>query len=241
MALTGDNVVELVKALSWPILVLFVVFYLRSPLRKKLGEFEELNFKAGPGGIEASGKTAAALQMAAAAGAAAEKNRKPGEDARPIAEISEKVRDTVDVAFDSQGASRVAGQRILWVDDRPDNNLNERHALEAMGLRIDLATSTREALARLGKARYRLVITDMKRQDDPQAGLALLNEVGQRWQGLPVIFYSLSSGLFDEASAQGAVGATSSTEQLFALVLRSLGLEPPAHLLATKARKRGRR
>lgn len=35
---------------------------------------------------------------------------------------------------------------VLWVDDRPDNNIHERRAFEAVGLSFTLARSTSEAL-----------------------------------------------------------------------------------------------
>ena len=35
---------------------------------------------------------------------------------------------------------------MLWVDDRPENNLYERRALEALGIHIDLANDSQEAL-----------------------------------------------------------------------------------------------
>jgi len=40
-------------------------------------------------------------------------------------------------------------RRILWVDDRPNNNITERKALEAYNITFDLAKSTGEALALL--------------------------------------------------------------------------------------------
>lgn len=239
MALSGQNVVDLVEALSWPLLVLVLVLYLGPPLREAIRRLRELSFKAGPGGIEASGKAEAAVLVAAAVGKGQHAVAQPGE--APIAELSEKVHETIDVAFDERGASRVAGQRILWVDDKPQNNAYERKALEAMGLRIDLADSTEAALDRLRRRDYDLVISDMKRGGDVQAGLKLLAAASQEAPGLPVVVYSLSTALHEQALAHGAKGATASTDELFDLVLRNLGIEPPARMRRVHGKKLGYR
>lgn len=51
--------------------------------------------------------------------------------------------------------------RILWVDDQPDNNTYERQAFEAMGLLFTLAKSTNEAFEKLAQNRYAVIISDM--------------------------------------------------------------------------------
>jgi CheY-like chemotaxis protein len=43
----------------------------------------------------------------------------------------------------------LAGKSILWVDDRPANNIYERQAMEALGIRFTISTSTEEALQML--------------------------------------------------------------------------------------------
>jgi PleD family two-component response regulator len=40
-------------------------------------------------------------------------------------------------------------KRILWVDDRPENNLYPRRALEALGIQVTTSTSTQDALEKL--------------------------------------------------------------------------------------------
>jgi CheY-like chemotaxis protein len=66
------------------------------------------------------------------------------------------------------------GTRILWVDDRPEDNRRERKLLHSLGITIDLAVDTNEALARLARAEYDLVITDMERDGDDKAGSDLI-------------------------------------------------------------------
>jgi CheY-like chemotaxis protein len=63
-------------------------------------------------------------------------------------------------------AKQVMGANVLWVDDTPLNNLYERRAMSAYGLRIDTARSTKEALEALRAANYDVVITNMGRKHD---------------------------------------------------------------------------
>jgi CheY-like chemotaxis protein len=78
---------------------------------------------------------------------------------------------------------------ILWVDDHPENNLNERRMFRKLKSQIDLADSTEEALKMLGIARYNLVISDMARGDDDTAGLKFLKKFREFDETTPVIFY----------------------------------------------------
>lgn len=78
---------------------------------------------------------------------------------------------------------------ILWVDDHPVNNLNERRMFRKLKSQIDLADSTEEALKMLGIARYNFVISDMARGDDDTAGLKFLKKFREFDETTPVIFY----------------------------------------------------
>lgn len=69
------------------------------------------------------------------------------------------------------------GTRILWVDDHPGDNRGERKLLHSLGVMIDLADHTDEALAGLARAEYDLVITDMRRGNDVQAGKTLIQRM----------------------------------------------------------------
>jgi PleD family two-component response regulator len=62
--------------------------------------------------------------------------------------------------------STIRLRRILWVDDKPDQNLYETLALEQLGLAITKATASRAAFSYLGAQSYRVVITDLGRPGD---------------------------------------------------------------------------
>lgn len=66
---------------------------------------------------------------------------------------------------------------MLWVDDHPENNRNEQRAFEALGMRFTLSKSTDDALDQLSRRTYELIISDMGRGPDPQAGYTLLDQL----------------------------------------------------------------
>ncbi len=65
---------------------------------------------------------------------------------------------------------RTSKSNILWVDDRPSNNIYERQALEALGISFTLAKSTEEALEKISKQSFDAIISDMGRPPDSRAG-----------------------------------------------------------------------
>jgi CheY-like chemotaxis protein len=69
------------------------------------------------------------------------------------------------------------GAQILWVDDHPENNTNERRMLQALRIFVDEARSTDQAMALLERAHYDLVISDMERNGNKEAGIELLSKM----------------------------------------------------------------
>jgi DNA-binding NtrC family response regulator len=115
-------------------------------------------------------------------------------------------------------------RRILWVDDRPDNNTNERRAFEAMGITFALARSTQEALAILSKERFAAIISDMGRREGPREGYVLLDAVRATDQRTPFFIYAGSSAPEHkrEAVERGAQGSTNRPQELFDMVVQAL-------------------
>ena len=81
------------------------------------------------------------------------------------------------------------GARALWVDDNPGNNLYERTVLASLGVSVDLALSTEEALYMATRLKYDLILSDMKRGPSPSAGRDLLEQLMLRKSATPVVFY----------------------------------------------------
>jgi CheY-like chemotaxis protein len=113
--------------------------------------------------------------------------------------------------------------RILWVDDRPDNNVFERRAMEAYNIDFDLALSTGEALAKIGKNKFDAIISDMGRPPDPRAGYTLLQALRASGNLTPFFIYAGSDDPEhrQEALSRGAQGSTNRADVLIADVLKS--------------------
>jgi CheY-like chemotaxis protein len=115
---------------------------------------------------------------------------------------------------------------ILWVDDRPRNNEQERQARASYGLRFVLATETAraEALLREQSEPFAAVISDMRRGWDFRAGFTLLQSVRGAGLETPYFIYSSSRApdRVREALARGAQGATNDPDELVAMVVAAV-------------------
>ena len=112
--------------------------------------------------------------------------------------------------------------RLLWVDDHPDNNIYEVLMLEKLGISITTSTSTEAAMTYLENSPFDLLITDLGRGRDKDAGIHLVQEMRNRGYGLPAIVYSLDRGIGREEQARSLqISAFAVTpDQLLAAVLR---------------------
>ena len=212
----------LLKAIIWPALALFVLVRFGSALREFIANMGEFSVKGA--GFEASGKrkqAEAAAALAAAGVAQQDKGASPESAVKNTREAVELVAEVV-----TPRVIRRAGQSVvLWVDDRPDNNLNERHSLEALGVRFVIATSTDEALDKLKQQSFDAIISDMGRPPDPRAGYTLLDELRASGNRTPFIIYAGSRSPEHQAEARrrGAVGCTNRPNELFQMVLSVFG------------------
>jgi CheY-like chemotaxis protein len=119
--------------------------------------------------------------------------------------------------IDSLTTARLA--RVLWVDDNPDNNLYETAALESVGLFVTKATSTEAAKFYLDRLPPSIVITDLGRGPDPEAGRMLLAYVRSKYPQLPVIVYTTNAAAQrSHLSAEGAAAVVDDPADLMAAV-----------------------
>jgi len=133
-----------------------------------------------------------------------------------IADVANRIVNAKSI-FENQS---VKNNTILWVDDRPDNNIYERQAMELIGFKFDLALSTQEALNKLGENQYVAIISDMGRVEGPQEGYVLLKEVRKANKVIPYFIYAGSNLLEHKVMAQekGAQGSTNIATELIDLV-----------------------
>lgn len=114
--------------------------------------------------------------------------------------------------------------KVLWVDDRPENNAYERQVMESMGLQFTLALSTDDALQRLSTQRFVAIISDMGRLEGPNEGYVLLEAVRAVDKEIPFFIYASSRAPEHrrEAALRGAQGTTNVAGELIEMVTRSL-------------------
>jgi CheY-like chemotaxis protein len=216
-AMTWDHGVKLVDSLAWPLIAALLLIFLGPAIRQFIREAKAMTFKTA--GFEASANRDD-VAAAAALGAAVQHKTNGSERPKELPDIAPLIQNT------SNPRSRRKLQRsaVLWVDNSPENNLYERRALEALGIPIDLASDTQDALRRLSHKEYDLIISDMGRPSSKQAGFELLNSVRDGGNSVPFIIYS-SSNLQQhrsEAENKGAQGSTNDPHELFELAIRQL-------------------
>lgn len=115
---------------------------------------------------------------------------------------------------------------VLWVDDRPDNNIIERHSMAAYNIDFVLAQSTGQALAELRKQQFDAIISDMGRPQDSRAGYTLLEAVRGSGDQTPYFIYAVSRdpAHVREARSRGAQGTTNMGDELLQMLLHALNV-----------------
>lgn len=132
--------------------------------------------------------------------------------------------------FIEKGASKSKKENktILWVDDRPENNVYERNILEGMGLEIITALSTEQALMWIKHNDVAIIISDMDRKEGPREGYVLLDKLRSEGNNTPFLIYAGSNApeYVKETYVRGGQGHTNNPEGLFDMVTSILLDEP---------------
>ena len=218
-----EAITKLLGVLAWPAVVVFVLVRFGSSLREFISGVGEFSLKGA--GFEASAKRKQA--QAAEALAAAVASRPGGDpDARRFAKDPRAAAGVIAEVAPLRVIRRAAGSTVLWVDDRPHNNIYERRALEALGVSFVLALSTEEALEKVGQQRFDLIISDMGRPTDALAGYTLLDKLRATGETTPFVIYASSREPEHQAESKrhGAIGCTNRADELLEMVLGALGL-----------------
>jgi len=204
----GKELIETIPSILWFIfiLVLFILFYkrIRDELLPRLGSIKAA-------GVEFSfveNSIDAAIEFG-------EKSAKW--DVR----VPEKDKKTA-LARAKHHLDIIRNTRILWVDDYPENNRNERRMFRQLKADIDIARNSNEALEMLRCDIYDLAISDIARDDkDDPDGLQFLSELRKTGDGTPVIFYV---GVMEAGKGvpEQAFGITNRPDELLHLTLDAL-------------------
>ena len=217
-----DAIVKLLNVIIWPGICIFVLIRFGHNLGTFFSNLVELSFKGA--GIEASIKTRQAEASAALAAAAARPER--AESPEKIVRDAKLAADIVAEVVTPGVVKRTRKSNILWVDDRPNNNIYERQSLAALGISFTLAKSTEEALEKISKQPFDAIISDMGRPPDSQAGYTLLDALRSKKIQIPFIIYAGSKDPkhVAESLRHGAIGCTNNATELFEMVLSAIGL-----------------
>ncbi|TSE14055.1 hypothetical protein C1D09_000775 [Mesorhizobium intechi] len=112
------------------------------------------------------------------------------------------------------------GARLMWVDDRPDNNRNEIKLFEDAGARVDTRITSAAAEAAILQVTYDLIISNVNREGSAKEGLRFATELAQYRNSPPLIFYV---GRARKPVPISAFGITDLPDELVHLVLDALG------------------
>lgn len=205
----------------FPCLVLAVFGWLVSRHHTKL--YAPSDYREDESFIQASQEsTQAAISLGAATGKWTTEGMPEGE----IEKVTKEATENIARVTAPRIRRDVALKKILWVDDRPNNNIFERQALESFGIRFVLSTSTEDALNKLQKDTFDVIISDMGRPPDQQAGYTLLEELRNHGIRTPFLIYASSRAPehISETRRRGAQGTTNRPDELFEMVLNAVGI-----------------
>lgn len=143
------------------------------------------------------------------------------EGSNTLVDVSHAIEATNHI---SRGVSPLKAGRILWVDDRPKNNQYTKEAFESVGISVDIALSTREALEKLNTQTYNAIISDMGRVEGPREGYILLDKIRELGLETPFFVHAGSSSTQHKIETQrhGGQGCTSNPSELFEMVMRAI-------------------
>ncbi len=214
-----DSFSKLLGTIVWPALILFVIFFFRATFITFFEALSEFSFKMF--GFEATFKRKEASKEAlvAATVARAESGASPTAKAEEI-----KAAENAVEALTPRTLRLAKSARVLWVDDSPRNNVHEQEAMEALGIDFVISISTEDALSKLKQSNFDVVISDMGRPLDQQAGYTLLDKMRDSGDTTPLVFYasSRSPEHIAESRRRGALGCTNRPDELFQYVLAAI-------------------
>jgi len=216
-----NSIANLIGSIAWPLVVVFLLLRFGPPVGRFLAAragpfFSRLDkFSLEAAGVRVSAEAATVELTTAEIEASRETPEGAPVDVKGIA---------ASVGRAAELAKTWRSPKLLWVDDRPENNIRERSAMASLGMRVTLALSTNEALEKLGRQRFDVVISDMGRPPDQTAGYTLLDAMRARNDETPFVIYAGSSAPEHTqlARVHGALGSTNRPRELIDLVLRAI-------------------
>jgi AraC-like DNA-binding protein/CheY-like chemotaxis protein len=130
----------------------------------------------------------------------------------------------------SQTTTHPGSPVVLWVDDVPANNFEERLFLHEIGVFTDCHLDNASALLALATRQHALVISDLNRPPGQPDGWDLLANLRAAGDETPVLFYTgaLDEPLEKRVNAAGAQGVFTRSRPLVDRLLEVLAQRLPA-------------
>lgn len=146
-----------------------------------------------------------------------------------IVQLLQKLQEDHEITEPSKEKKpKLFKRKVLWVDDCPSNNEAIIDLYRQQGVEFDIALNTSQALDYLSNEEYTLVISDIGRVLEPDAGVRMIREIKRHFGSPPpiLIFSSRQAiGVFGKnAKDEGASLITSSTRNLVVKMTEVLNL-----------------
>jgi CheY-like chemotaxis protein len=229
-----EAIAPLLQVLIWPFIVVFIWKALKIYMEdlRKDKNVSEMGIDVGATGLKLSFKKQVEVAtMLVQADAAKQLENTQGAHLSVSPAQTEAIVNVVSRATNPVTAQRIAGAKMLWVDDRPENNIYPMRAMEAVGIQVTLSKSTEDALEHLRFRAYDVIISDIGRQPpdpkapyDNRAGYTLLDTLRDLHILTPFIIYAGSSAPEHQAETKkhGGFGTAGNPQMLFQLVIDAL-------------------
>ncbi len=229
-----ETIAPLLQAIIWPFIIVFLwrAFRIYFEELRRDKNISEMGIDVSPTGLKFNFKKQVEVAtMLVQADAAKQMENTPGAQPTISPNQTEAIANAVSQVAHPVTAQRIAGARLLWVDDHPENNIYPRRAMEAVGIQITLSKSTEDALEKIHSDTYDVIISDMGRQPpDPQApyekraGYDLLDKLRAEHIFTPFIIYAGSSSAEHQAETKshGGFGTTNNAGVLFQMVIDAI-------------------
>lgn len=213
-----DALAKLLSALAslaWPLLFAVLLYHLFGPIRTLVESARGRKFTIKVAGNELTMEEASEQQRAIVSDLQTK-----------LAELEKRIGSGIVPLLGTINPPTTSSKRLLWVDDNPKNNSYLVASLEERGVRVDIALSTDEALAKFKTTQYDIVVSDMGRPEGNKAGLDLTTKLKEFRPNVPVFIFcgaSAARNLRDEALKVGVTEITSSATTLLSVLPLSNG------------------
>ncbi len=161
--------------LLWPITALILLVVIYRPVSRMIGQISNRGGTIKIGEFELSLPEIAQQQQVSISDLQAQVA-----ELKKAIEAGSATAGKKSIVAETKSATILAGKRILWVDDHPENNGSLQAALADQGFEIQNALTTESAFQIFAPATFDFIISDMQRGMDRSAGLNLARSIKQK-------------------------------------------------------------